>query len=503
MSNLTINRIGPEAQADSAWHDEDVEAARFAALDVRPAPARWRGRDALGVALAGLVALGGWLALVIVFWVAARITESAYPPAPGWVLFWQVLLGITASAPAWLGILAASVWVYERRIYARRANVIRDKLMNPVPAHLINQLTLPSYYALFERAAALEREVAPYRAYRGVESLSLSASAAKPSGEEARKALESVVTPAIERLDDWVTDVAAREAHILVSGKTASGKTTTGAALLARRIDAGDAICVIDPHHEPGKWWGIDAIGAGRDYAAIGAALDALDAEMTERYRRLADGEPPGQRLTVLIDEAPAIAAALERRWKAVATRLGSEARKVGIALIILSQSPLVEDLMMNSVMRRNYTIIGLDMASIRVMLRDARNARDILATLEGRPYPALREVDGEFRICDRTGIHQVRPQRSPNVWRLPVCDEAASGPAQTDRRADAETIERLKAFIRAGITRDEARAQGVAFDNSDWTRARREVEAETELLNGLLVASPRDGLRATTEVQG
>ncbi|OYT68968.1 MAG: hypothetical protein CFK52_14220, partial [Chloracidobacterium sp. CP2_5A] len=191
-----------------------------------------------------------------------------------------------------------------RRIYARRANVIRDKLMNPVPAHLINQLTLPSYYALFERAAALEREVAPYRAYRGVESLSLSASAAKPSGEEARKALESVVTPAIERLDDWVTDVAAREAHILVSGKTASGKTTTGAALLARRIDAGDAICVIDPHHEPGKWWGIDAIGAGRDYAAIGAALDALDAEMTERYRRLADGEPPGQRLTVLIDEA-------------------------------------------------------------------------------------------------------------------------------------------------------------------------------------------------------
>ncbi|MCS6840112.1 MAG: hypothetical protein NZ701_04965, partial [Roseiflexus sp.] len=99
MSNLTINRIGPEAQADSAWHDEDLEAGRFSALDVRPAPLRMRGRDALGVALASLVALAGWLALLLTFWAAARLTEWEGQSSAGWVAFWHALLSLTAILP--------------------------------------------------------------------------------------------------------------------------------------------------------------------------------------------------------------------------------------------------------------------------------------------------------------------------------------------------------------------------------------------------------------------
>lgn len=501
MSNLTINRIGTEAQADSAWHDEDIEASRFSSLDVRPSPTRWRGRDLLGAALAGLAALGGWIILLVVFWVAARITENAYPPAPGWVVFWQTLLALTASTPLVMAVIGAAVWVYERRIYALRAGVIRDKLMNPVPAHLIHQLTLPSYYALFERAALLERDVAPYRSYRGVESLSLSTSAAKP--EEPRKALESLApVPTIAPSPAWIDEILATEAHIILAGRSGSGKTITAEALLARAIDRGDSVMIIDPHAAPNKWHGVATIGAARDYDAIRSALRALEHEMTERYAALARGEKIEPAALVIIDEVPAIAGALGSDWKQFGTRLGSEARKIGIRLALLTQSPLVEDIGMNSVMRRNFAIVGLDMASIRVLLRDEVDAsvrRSILDALEGERYPAVREIAGQFHILDRRGLDRIRPTLSPNVWRLNACPEALTGATQTDRRSDSD-IHRLKALIRQGMTRDAARAAGYEFDNTDWTKARAEVAAE-DVLYGRMErgASYADNLKGKT----
>lgn len=288
----------------------------------------------------------------------------------------------------------------------------------------------------------------------------------------------------VDPLAVWLEDAARNEVHLLLAGKTKSGKTVTGAALLASRINAGDQVLVIDPHHEPGKWWGIEAVGAGRDYGAIKRAIEALEAEMTERYRRMAAGQPVGERITVLIDETPAIVAAIGPTWRAIAPRLGSEARKAGIGLILLSQSPLVEDIGLNSAMRRNYAIIGLDLASIRLMLRDEPDAamrRLILDRLEGEPWPAVRDVQGQFRVLDRRGIDQVRPQRQPSVWRPVLSDAPASSAVRTDGRTDA-TLDRLVALIRAGVTREEARAQGYEFANDDWTRARREVEAETYL---------------------
>lgn len=477
MSNLTINRIGPEAQADSAWHDEDIEAARFAPLDVRPAPARWRGRDLLGAVLAGLA---GWLVLLLVFWLAARLTEASYPPPLGWLLFWQSLLAATAAAPVLGATLWAVAWWRERQAYVTRARLARDRLMNPVPADLLARMTPSDYVRIVDLMAALERDTAPYRAYRGVESLSLSAPAARPSGDE-RKAIESVALALpVDQPAVWLEDAARNEVHLLLAGKTKSGKTVTGAALLASRINAGDQVLVIDPHHEPGKWWGIEAVGAGRDYGAIKRAIEALEAEMTERYRRMAAGQPVGERITVLIDETPAIVAAIGPTWRAIAPRLGSEARKAGIGLILLSQSPLVEDIGLNSAMRRNYAIIGLDLASIRLMLRDEPDAaikRALLDALEGERYPALREVAGQFRILDRAGLDRIRPVQSPNVWRpvsqpaaLPAARDAGDGDAgQSDDAALLITLRKLRS---AGVTRDEARALGIEFRNELWALA-------------------------------
>lgn len=220
----------------------------------------------------------------------------------------------------------------------------------------------------------------------------------------------------------WLDDVLTLEAHLLLAGKTACGKTTTAEALLATAIDAGDETLIIDPHYAPGKWHGVEAVGAGRDYEAIRRALRAIEAEMTARYAALATGETPATRTLVIIDEVPSIAAMLGNDWKQFATRLGSKARKIGIRLLLITQSPLVQDVNVNSMMKRNFGVIGLDLPVIREMLRDEPDhnlRRAILDRLEGERYPALYERLGNsasstgaastaFARCVRRGVASV-----------------------------------------------------------------------------------------------
>lgn len=491
MSNLTINRIGPEAQADSAWHDEDVEAQRFARLDVTP---RARGSWGDVVVMCGLS-----LALAGVFYGAAWYTERQFPPDEGWLLLWRFLIVVFSLTPAALIALEAVARWRERQAYVARVRLARDRLMNPVPADMLAQMTPAEYIRILELHAALERDVAPHRAYRGVESLSISAPAAGRA--DAARAPEP---PAPEAPEDpphvWLDDVLALEAHLMLAGKTACGKTVTAEALLATAIDAGDHVLVIDPHGAPGKWHGVEAIGAGRDYEAIRRALRAIEDEMTRRYEALRRGEPAGGGALIIIDEVPSIAAMLGGDWKQFATRLGSEARKIGIRLLLITQSPLVQDVNINSVMKRNFGVLGLDLPVIREMLRDERDAakkRAILDALEGERYPALYDRLGEFRILSRSGIQRIKPYRAPNVWRPSVREPASAsetGALRTDGRADA-TLERLAALIRSGMTREEARAQGYEFANDDWTRARRAVEADECLRDLLASRASHNGL--------
>lgn len=52
---------------------------------------------------------------------------------------------------------------------------------------------------------------------------------------------------------------------------------------------------------------------------------------MDTRFKQLRQGEKVFPSLTVLIDEAPAIALHDEKRWIDLVSRLTSEARKIGI----------------------------------------------------------------------------------------------------------------------------------------------------------------------------
>lgn len=191
--------------------------------------------------------------------------------------------------------------------------------------------------------------------------------------------------------------------HLMVAGRTDSGKTTTVEAVLARRILAGDLVLVIDPHYQAGKWLGAAAVGGGRNYAACYQTFDAIRALLDRRYKSFDAGTRTEdfKRVTVVVDEVPAIIAhaqtvhkALYERWLLFATSLGSEARKVRISIILLTQSPLVRDIGISSAMRENFTRIALGDTAADLLREDPDTARKqaLLELLRGRPYAAAME---------------------------------------------------------------------------------------------------------------
>jgi hypothetical protein len=114
--------------------------------------------------------------------------------------------------------------------------------------------------------------------------------------------------PTLSAESEWLnwTDQAP---HLMVAGRTDSGKTTTVEAVLARRILAGDLVLVVDPHYQAGKWLGATTVGGGRDYAACYQTFDLIRDLLDKRYKAYDAGTLTEQfrRTTIVVDEVPAI----------------------------------------------------------------------------------------------------------------------------------------------------------------------------------------------------
>lgn len=209
-----------------------------------------------------------------------------------------------------------------------------------------------------------------------------------------------------------------RAPHLLLAGKTDAGKTTMATALLSERILAGDHILVLDPHYQPGKWFGVQAVSG---IPAILETLPALISELEARYKEFRQGKQTEEfeRLTVLIDEVPAIVEqciemsasgrpkVTDWRWRRFAKRLGSEARKVRISVILLSQSTLVQDLMINVQMKENFTRIGLGDQARPLLAEEPLPKRKqvLFDLLRGQAHPAAMEYRGDFYLLDTSGV--------------------------------------------------------------------------------------------------
>lgn len=133
--------------------------------------------------------------------------------------------------------------------------------------------------------------------------------------------------------------------RLIIGGGSDSGKSTLAKHLIAGRAD-NSQIVVIDPH-SPSKVLGFDVIGAGRDYAAIGQALESLELLMHERYGDVAQGLMgyfQHSRVSVFIDEWTGIIEAIPEAGNRLKTLL-TESRKVNMFLCLLTHSTTLDGL--------------------------------------------------------------------------------------------------------------------------------------------------------------
>ncbi len=148
--------------------------------------------------------------------------------------------------------------------------------------------------------------------------------------------------------------------RLIIAGGSDAGKTTLIKHIIAGRADHS-RIVVIDPH-APSKVLGFDVIGSGRDYAAIGQALESLEWLMTSRYHDVREGVLSyGQhnRVSVFIDEWTSIARYVDRAGEIFETLL-TESRKVNIHLTVITHSPNVDTLGISAAIRKSAILVEI-----------------------------------------------------------------------------------------------------------------------------------------------
>lgn len=220
----------------------------------------------------------------------------------------------------------------------------------------------------------------------------------------------------------WIDE----QPHTLLGGKTKAGKTWLATALLERRIDAGCDIFIIDPHSS--DWLGLPTAGG----SGIPERREALKAVMNEYTRRMGIREAHKRQtgrelphdyfdpLLVLIDEANSMLEELAAEWKTVLKQVASGSRKVGIALLMLAQSPLVEDIGISGAMRENFSRIALDDRTVQVLIdseRDRPRKLALQAAFKTMDRPAAATIGATVWLLDRRGLAPGHTSSGARIW--------------------------------------------------------------------------------------
>ena len=420
-STKTIMPLGAAAQQDNDPHRHDYIrpdqydrpiVSKLSAAEIR----------ATGLVIGGLGA--GLLALLsIIRWLSCwgqsfDLTRGCMAAS---VLFWGYVSFVVVLAIAGALIL---LWGRVARIQAEtaRANITRDRYSNPVSVAAVHDLTLQQAAAFFASAQQAEIAMAPYKM------LPAGLDVYNQGSAPAEKLPVPVAdAPALIADAEWLKWIDSMP-HLLIAGRTNAGKTTLARAVLSERAKGREQLLILDPHDQPGKW-SVAAIGGGRDFAAILDALAGVLSEMDRRFKAYDRGQATEDfdRLTVLIDEVPALVAStmdgtktLDPRWRSFARKLGSEARKVRICALLLTQSPLVQDIQINSYMRENFTRVALgDQApSLLSEEKDTKRRGALLDLLRGRTHAAAMEYQGEIHVLNTDGIPQRAEQKGrAQLW--------------------------------------------------------------------------------------
>jgi hypothetical protein len=229
----------------------------------------------------------------------------------------------------------------------------------------------------------------------------------------------------IKPMSEWMAWID-EQPHTLLGGKTKAGKTWLATALLERRIDAGCDIFIIDPHSS--DWMGLPTAGGSgipERKAAIKAVLSEYLRRMAirEEHKRQSGRELPHDYfdpLLVLIDEANAMLEELAAEWRTVLKQVASGSRKVGISLICLAQSPLVEDLGISGAMRENFSRIALDERTVQTLIdseRDKPRKLALQAAFKTMERPAAAQIGPRVWLLDRRGLSPGNASSQARIW--------------------------------------------------------------------------------------
>jgi hypothetical protein len=466
MANVTVTKGGgPADLADNFpgngpqdYHDERRE---YKPTNERP---DWRVVVAQGAVLvAGVLALwlayGAWKTAYCwggANWGACASINAAEPLAIALLLLGAALL---VGGRSWVRIRNEALMGTAR---AARVATTYNRFGDPQRVDVL--LPLMEEVERYRLATELKRATAPFETLHSINTYS--PTFAKPEAPPALPA--PAETAQLVAPDTWLTWLA-EQPHTMVAGATGSGKTTFARVALGERLRAGYGGLVVDPKGK--EWYGLPVVGGGRKFAEILATLDAVRAEMDARFEAYGQGERSFTPLVVLVDEVPDIMDAClddrrrlrDGRWVRFVRQLGSLAREVQISVVLLTQSPLVEDIGMNSAMRKNFTRVALgDEAPLLLREeRDPKRRAQLQELLKGQAHPAALYRRGEVHLLDTASVPQLAERAAPGAqgWM----------PAAVDLRPRttlADAINRAKA---QGWTRQQARAAGLRFDNNEW----------------------------------
>lgn len=361
----------------------------------------------------------------------------------------------TLSARAWLGV--------------QQARVVRTR--HGVPVDVVAQMRLDPLL-LEAQAVQLELARAPYLQHPNLSTLS-------SSGGAKAEAPAQLAAPTIDLVPDsewlpWLGDAP----HGMIAGSTGSGKSTFARLALRQALEVGARGCIVDPKGK--DWYGLPVVGAGRQFEPILQALDGVRAELEARYLAYGGGVRDFDPIVVLVDEVPDImdscrnerGSVSDARWSQFARSLGSLAREVQIRVVLLTQSPNVEDIGMNSGMRSNYTRIALREKIPLLINEDVDPARreQLRRLYSGQKHPAAIYRDGQVHLLDTRRVVELAAQ--------PVQGARGWQPTLVLRNdADAITRKAIRAAIVRGMRRDEVRAAGLRFDNGLWSELAAELD--------------------------
>lgn len=545
MSNVTITKSSPADYVDNPQVDTRRENTDHA-TDYRPVvhSRDWRYTAVHYAGSAGLIVVVTLLGGIFYFfkcgapWLDYSQSCEQWSTALSHAPYAIVIVGLFYAAYRLIFcVKSAQVTLEQKRIENARFSLLPDRFGNPTPADLYADMTpadrFDSYYKLLELASQLKAQTAQYEMYPS----SLNTLSIGGNSQTVAALPEAIENGVIVTPDDTWRKWLLKAPHLLVAGKTEAGKTTFMTMLLNEYIDNGDQVLILDPHWQPGKWAGLPAVDGMQSILEL---LPDLQTEMRLRLDQYKAGKLTEEfdRLIVLIDEVPAIVGAcieptasgrpklIDPRWPKFASKLGSEARKVGIRVILGSQSTDVQDIMINRQMRDNYTRIGLGNLA-RVLLAgetDPKRKQALIELLRGQHHAAAMERANEYFVLDTSNVPDLadRPMRQfARPWDVsqmtqpsadtgllstlltsparPVVAASASGlsadlrtsakmPVSTHDHADGRTDglqqARMKTYLlalaRQGKSREYARqwaeSKGLRFENKLWTEVRKEL---------------------------